>query len=362
MIPAALSNFYRKHERWAPIASFFAGFIFDMFMLRRIDELKVILQQAIYLFISGTLITMEILEHSREIQPLKFFQKLWKYREFLLHFLLGTLLNSYTIFYFKSASSFTSFLFIAILVALLIFNEFVRFGKMQTQVHMAFWSLCLISYFVALSPIVLGFIGMIPFLSALATTILVFMLYYLLLKRLLVTKYELLKSHVLVPFLAIQIIFCVLYFAHMIPPVPLSVSYMGVFHNIEKKDGTYELSYTRPAWKFWQHGDQSFSARPGDSIFCFAQIFSPSRFQDQLQVRWLYWDKNRGWQSSDAIPVSVIGGREEGYRARTKKSNFQPGEWRVQIETLNNQVIGRIDFTVESDESTNERIFEKIIF
>jgi hypothetical protein len=352
---ARLKPLYHKHERWIPIVFFLLGFLFDVAMLRRIDELKVILQQAVYLMVSSALIGVDLIEEAHGIAPPKFLTKIWKYREAVLHFLLGTLLNSYTIFYFKSASAITSFIFIALLVILLTLNEFKRFGKSQSQVHIAFLSLCWVSYFVALAPIILGFMGTLPFLAAVAASLLVFYAYFSVMRKKLGNDSPMVKTHLLYPFAIVQSVFVILYFAHAIPPVPLSVKFMGIYHNAEKKDGGYELTYTRPEWKFWQHGDQTFLTRAGDVIYCYTQIFSPTRFQDQLQVRWLYDDERRGWVSSDAIPLPVVGGREEGFRAVTKKSNFQPGEWRVQIETRDNREIGRIDFKVEADESTDAR-------
>ena len=129
---AKAKGLYQKYERWVPIGSFLLGFIFDSIVLHRIDEPSVIIQQALYIVISSILIAVELVESIREVHPPVILRKVWKYREFLLHFLLGTLLNSYTIFYFKSASGLTSLLFIGILISLLIFNEFVRFGKSQT--------------------------------------------------------------------------------------------------------------------------------------------------------------------------------------------------------------------------------------
>ena len=41
--------------------------------------------------------------------------------------------------------------------------------------------------------------------------------------------------------------------------------------------------------------------------------------------------------------------REHGYRGYTVKSNYQPGDYRVQIETTDGREIGRIGLTVEDD-------------
>jgi hypothetical protein len=152
-----------------------------------------------------------------------------------------------------------------------------------------------------------------------------------------------------------------MYFAHAIPPVPLAVQYMGIYHGIAKKDGAYELSYTRPRWQFWQHGDQTFLARPGDMIYCFARVFSPARFNDRLQVRWLYWTEKKGWEAQDAIPLNIVGGREEGYRGVTQKSHFAPGDWRVQVETMDDREVGRIQFTVVTDDGTDPRDVKTVV-
>ena len=334
-------------------------------MLRRIDELKTLLQQAIYLIIAAGLISVELIESTREIHPPRMLKKVWKYREAVLHFLLGTLLNSYAIFYFKSASALTSFVFIALLIGLLMFNEFFHFGKSQIQVHVAFLSLCLISYLVSLAPILMGFIGLIPFLCAVAASFLIFFGFVKLLAPALrpatSASPEIVRSYLLYPFSIVQIVFVALYFAHAIPPVPLSVPFMGIYHGVEKRDGGYVLSYSREFWRFWENGDQSFSARPGDTVVCFVQVFSPARFKDHLQVRWLTWSTSSGWQTSDVVPLAVLGGREEGYRGIMKKNNYSPGLWRVQVETAESREIGRINFTITPDDSTDERQMHTIM-
>ena len=351
---------YKRNERWIPIAFFIAGFIFDAFMLRRVDELLTIVQQAAYIVISATLIKIELSENIYGSVPPGWLRRVWEYREGVLHFLMGTLLNAYTIFFFKSASAFTSFAFIALLVVLLTLNEFGRFGKSQTQVHVALLSLCLISYLITLVPILIGSIGVLPFLLSIAGATVCFLLYGFWLKRSLNMNPGAYHSQLVVPFASMLAIYTCLYFAHAIPPVPLSVRYVGIFHEVSKQNGAYYLSFNRPDAYFWQHGDQTFQARPGDVIYCFARVFSPARFKDDLRVRWLYYDSKTGWTTSDLIAFPVKGGREEGYRGVTKKINYKPGDWRVQIETEDGREVGRMNFMVVSDLQTDERTFTTI--
>jgi hypothetical protein len=44
--------------------------------------------------------------------------------------------------------------------------------------------------------------------------------------------------------------------------------------------------------------------------------------------------------------MTIAGGREGGYRGHTVKSRLDPGDWRVDVETHDGRVIGRIGFRV----------------
>lgn len=337
----------RRYQSWMAVLFFILGFVFDALVLRRPDEILVIAQQAVYLLLSAVLIALEIREiASGPLEPPRFLAKVWRFREWALHFLMGTLLNAYTIFFFKSASAVTSFALIAALALVLVINEFKRFGRFQTQVHMAIWSVCLVCYAVNLAPLIWGFIGAVPFVSANFVAFALMLVCRAFVARLVKEAPMVLATHVLVPFALVQMIFICLYALRVLPPVPLSASYVGIYHNVEKVEGGYRLTYTRPEEFFWQNGDQTFLYRPGDSLYCFVRIFAPARFKDELQVRWLFDDPKRGWQASDAIPLPIQGGREEGYRGYTKKNNFQPGRWRVQVETIDGREVGRITLHV----------------
>ena len=354
-----LGELLKKYARFTPIAFFLLGFIFDTLFLTRIDELKTMLQQAVYLLISGAFIAVEFFETEGEFLPPRGLGRFWKYREAILDFLLGTLLNSYTIFYFKSASSITSILFILILVSVLVLNEFKDFGKSNARIHMALWSLCLVSYFASLAPILIGSMGDIQFIIGMSGAVLVFCGFYKWMQCRIEAK--LLRNHFSFTFFGVVGLFTALYFSHGIPPVPLSVSYLGIFHEVVKDKDNYNLSYSRPAWKFWQHGDQSFLARPGDVLYCFVRVFSPTRFTEELKVLWFFHDEKQGWMPQGELLMPITGGRENGFRGVAKKSNFQPGKWQVRIVTSGGREIGMINFEVINDDATAVRNFEILV-
>jgi hypothetical protein len=157
-------------------------------------------------------------------------------------------------------------------------------------------------------------------------------------------KFALARRQILVPLGCVVIGFLGFYLFRLIPPVPLSIPFIGVYHHVERTEAGYRLSHERPSWRIWHNGDQEFLAQPGDKIFVFFRVFSPARFSDQVQMRWHWKDPARGWTLHDSIPIRIVGGREQGFRGYGVKSNYQPGEWKVQVETTDGREIGRVYF------------------
>jgi len=162
-----------------------------------------------------------------------------------------------------------------------------------------------------------------------------------------------LKDTLLYPGIAVALVVSGLYFLKILPPIPISIQHIGIYHKIEKLpadaitgESQFVLKYDRPFWKFWQSGAQDFVAYSDDRIYCFARIFSPSNFNDEI---YFHWQKksSKGWETSDRVANAIKGGRDQGFRGYAFKANFDSGLWRVKIETRDGREIGRIDFEVE---------------
>jgi hypothetical protein len=348
-------------NRWTPFLFFAGGFVFDVFTLDRIDAPFQIGQILFYTFFLTGLIQFRLLEEYGTWAPQGRAIKAWKYQDFVVQFVLGALLSLYTLFYFKSASFVASVLFLAVIGLLLVANEFVRLAKHQTLLALTLYFVCVASMWVALVPTLLGFLGLLPFLLSLTITALWIMGFYRLLRdRIPQVAISSLRKKVTRTGGGVILFLLLSYYFQLIPPVPLAVQYFGIFHEIRKEGGDYILSYNRPWWKFWENGDQTFLARPGDKIIAFASVFAPRGFKDQLNIRWML-KTPRGWQKQDSIPITVSGGRDQGYRGYTVKSNYQPGDYRVQVETTDEREVGRIHLRVVPDETTDTRTFESLV-
>jgi len=348
-------EFYHVHEPACTAAFFVAGFLFDTLFVGRIDHLHNVLHQASYLALCAWLTGLEVREQNGAFTPPRRFEKAWRYHDAATHFMLGTLLNIYTLFYFKSASLTTSLLFLAFWAALLGVNELRPFPGSATTLRMTLFSLCLVSYFGYLVPMLAHHIGPPVFLGSLAAASLVVAALAWRLRRRLPQRPHVVWRATWAPFAAVSISFAALYFAKLIPPVPLSIHSMGVYHGA-KRDGDGFLLYSaRSKWRFWERGDQTFLARPGDAIYCFVSVFSPTNFQEKLQLRFLYEDPKQGWEAQDAIPLGVTGGRDEGFRTVSVKTRYKPGRWLIRVETSDGRELGRLAFTVVLDPGTAPR-------
>lgn len=337
-----------------PAFFFIVGFAYDTLTLDRIDHWFGITQLAVFL----TIVCVFLLMMAREqVHPFAFTgipAQIWQYREHIVHFLFGGLLSAFTIFFFKSASFFASFVFLILMAALLVANEFPFFQKRGLYIKFGLFALSLLSYFSYIVPILLGYVGLGPFVLAIVVTVLVLAGIYFLLTKI---SLENRLKQFLYPSAAVVGLFLLLYILKLTPPVPISAKFMAVYHNVEKQNGKYIGYFEKPWWRFWHNGDELFVAQAGDKIYCFVRLFSPTAFQDRVHFHWLFYDQKQGWVSSDKIPVEIVGGREEGFRGFAYKQNYQPGEWQVRLETTDGREIARLYLDVESSPVINPRRF-----
>lgn len=356
----------KKYDKFIPAAFFLSGFLFDILTLSQIDDLLTLIQQGIYITTLFIFLYFRTLEHAALWTASERIAKIWQYNNEILHFIFGSLLSSYTLFYFVSGSLATSFAFLLFISSLLILNEWPKFQSQNLMVKYALLGLCLFSYLFVVVPIVLGFVGIVPFALSLLLGVLIIFLYYKILTKKSLDAKALLRS-VLIPPATVAFLLMLFYLLKILPPIPLSAQYIGIYHDVEKVSVTqpngetrtdFILKYDRPKWKFWQNGAQTFTARTGDKIHCFVRVFAPGTFKDEFFFHWL--KKGRlGWESQDRIANTITGGRKEGFRGVAMKSNFEPGEWQVQIETSSGQEMGRLYFTVIPSSDTEPRVFNE---
>lgn len=351
-------EFYQHHEVLVSIIVFALGFLFDVLTLGRIDDLLNLVQQAFYLIVLGALLVCEIRIKIGTLTLSQKGQKFWEYHNLIVHFLFGSLLSAYTIFYYTSASALTSFFFIVLLAGLMMANEIPKIQQLGLPVRIILYSICMLSYFSFFYPILMGHVGPLPFwLGILSSALVLFLIW-----RFNFAGKEQLKKHVLLPAIGIHLFFLIGYYFSLIPPVPVAVKKIGIYYSVEKDNGHYIGKHQRPFWKVWGKGSQEFLARPGDKVTVLLSIFSPARFNDKVFLKWYRDDDKLGRVLEDTIPLSILGGRDEGFRGFGSKQYYSLGDWQVLVETSDGREVGRINFEIKADSSADERVFKNDIF
>lgn len=332
-----------------------------MLTLGRIDDLFNLVQQATYLLILGTLLIVEIKLSLKTLTLSEKGKKFWQYHDLVIHFLFGSLLSIYTLFFYSSASAITSFFYIILLSLLMLANEIKTIRSIGVPVRVTLYSICVLSYFSYFYPILIGHIGPIPFWLGVLSSILVFALLWPMMVKNDAPK-EILKKHILYPLVVVHAFFVFAYYTSLIPPVPLAIKKIGVYYEVQKKDGKYIGKHLRPVWNIWEKGSQNFNARAGDKVTIMLAIFSPSRFQDQIFLKWFRLNNKDKWVQEDSIPLKILGGRRDGFRGFGTKQFYNLGEWRVRVETSDGREVGKIDLFIKADETTSIREFKEDIF
>jgi Protein of unknown function (DUF2914) len=341
-------QYYEHHEFQFGALAFIGGFLWDVFTQSNVDDPFSLGQQIVYLIFIGVVLALEIRESLMGWKPGPKLAKIWTYREFIEHFFLGSLLSVYSLFYFKSASLSSSFLFLLFMLGLMLANEFPYFQSRGPLIRLALWTLCLASFFMIAYPLMLGFVGLIPILLALSSAAVIVSFFWWPYRD---QKLSWSKRALFAPSYGVLVLFLLAYLFRLTPPVPLALNSIGIYHQIEKSGSEYILTAEKPWWRFWHTGDQLFIAKPGDKVFVFMEIFSPTAIKETVNIRWARYDAKLGWGSSDVIPMKINGGRIEGYRGFTFKANYTPGLWRVYVETSDGLEIGRISLNIEASGS-----------
>ena len=163
----AFSRWRDEYKRYEPAIFFSAGFIFDILTLRRIDDWLKLGFQVFFLILLGFILTLQY----RSVRPgwrvPGFLSKIWPHQIEITHFLFGSLLSAYAIFYFKSASATRTLIFLFFIVILMVVNELTWVRKQGVTLRVTLFSFCLASFFNYFFPILNGQISNDLFYSSL---------------------------------------------------------------------------------------------------------------------------------------------------------------------------------------------------
>jgi len=348
-------NFYDKHERHISSVALLGGFVFDNFTLQRIDLLFENLVIIFYLVLSGGGVVLR--NYLDECPPKsKFFKKVYDFLPLFIQFAFGGLFSGFFIFYSRSVTLSSSWPFVLMLLILLIGNEFFKKQYQRMTFQMSVYFVAIFSFLIFFIPILIKNISPLAFILSGVLSLLVIYLFILGLKKIVPIKYNKSRINLRNSVVSIFILINVLYFSNLIPPIPLSLKDAGVYHNIQRVNGSYLVTDEDTKWYKEIFKRDTIYLNQKEGAYVFSSVFAPTDLNIKVVHDWQYFDEEKDeWTSTGEISFPILGGRDGGYRGFSKKENVFTGKWGVDIETERDQIIGRVRFNIEVD-SANVRL------
>ncbi len=340
-----ITYFVRNH--WLTVA-FILGFVVDNLTLNRVDQVfdnAVLFSYVVLAILSIILLYAAIAE--RFSDGVNRFLK--SKAPFVMQYAFGGLLSGMLIFYGRSSSFSDSWPFILMILGVIYGNETIKDRAGRLVYNLVIFYIGLFSYLVLIIPVLLGKMGALIFVGSGLLSLVVMYFFFKVLSAVVPNFVELQKRSVVFIVGLVYLTLNALYFANIIPPIPLSLKHAGIYHSVVRyEDGTYALTYEKPSWWNWyRESDHVFHYTTGDNVFCFASVFAPSRLTTDIYNRWDYYDEEKEeWVLHGRYAYPIQGGRGEGYRGYTQISALREGEWRCTVETERGQIIGREYFTM----------------
>lgn len=350
-----LFKWWERYEHQLGLGALAVGFAFDLIIADRPDSVFNNVLLLSYLVIAGVIIIvlnrreMRRLEAEHSAEPLLLL--------LILQFCFGGLASNLLVLYGRSGTLAVNALFLGLLVALIFGNEFLRSRYAQLRFNVGVYYVLLLTYCVIAVPVFLTHtIGTWVFLLSGVISLAIIAGFLFMLSTFVFRNKEPGKLFGVASLVAsIFLVFNLLYFLNIIPPVPLSLKDIGIYHSLLKRsDGNYTAVYEEaPWWQFWRTTNRTYTLGAGESAFCFSSVFAPTNLSVPVFHRWEYADQD-GWETRARVAFPISGGRDAGYRGYSVKSALVPGTWRCSVETESGALVGRTTFEIVESTSTPE--------
>lgn len=334
---------------------FLSGVTYDTATLTRIDRLQDNLVLMLYLALLGTLIVLTgrlgiepppDREQLASLPPfIRWVLESRPYYPMASQFLLGGLFSAYTIFYSRSTSFTGTAVFFSLLIALLVTNEFLRDRLSNLRLLVGLYGVVTFAFFTFFLPVMTGYMNAGVFLVGAGVSVAVTLRVVQLIYRNNPERSRQEAIRVTAPTVACIVLLAGFYFMNWIPPVPLSLKFGGMYHEIKRTGDQFELSFERQWYQVWKRSDTTYP--PNQPIYCFTAVFAPVDLNTTIYHHWYFRpNSERPFLHADRIPIKISGGREGGYRAYSFKQRLDPGDWRVDVEAEDGRIVGRVSVTV----------------
>ena len=347
---SAFGRYLIRNQKYAPILFFIGGFIFDTLTLGRIDRIY----DTVVLCSHMTLLSITLYLYNTVNDDKwegTFFSRHSEYLPLAIQFFFGALSSAFVIYFFRSVSMSKTMVFFILLVLLLFANEFLKKKISNKYLQFSVYFFISFTFFAFMIPTLIRkmntFIFIISGLVSLWSTLVLIRFIY---KSSPGTRAEISLKKLISIILSIYITINVFYYFNLIPPVPLALDTGLVAHDVRKKNKEYIVTYEKDQWYvFWRKHSINFHRQADQRVYVFTSVFAPTDLKKSIFHRWKWYNPETGiWEVTDDLGFEVAGGRDRGFRGYTYKNNLKEGQWKVDVITEEELVLGVVDFVIKN--------------
>lgn len=360
----------KTYERHISALAMAGGFGFDFFTYGRVDHAVTQTLLIVYLSVAAFSIgLLHWLEAHQEWES-KLVLKLRSYLPALTQFVLGSLWSAFLVFYARSGVLAGSWPFLLVLFAIFVGNEVFKHYHARLIFTTTLFFFALFSYCAFMLPVFTKVISVGMFVVSGIVAVAIFALFLWLLAKLSRSRFGEVKWQIGGGAVAVYALVTALYFLDVLPPLPLAMQQSGVYHSICRVPargavrcvGTKaDASVARARNTYYQAVEEEqtlppilgirriIHVQPGEPVIVFGAVFAPVDLNTTTYYIWKRYDEKVGdWVMVQRLTNSLRGGRDQGYRGYTYKSDIDAGLWRVDVVSVDGRLIGRTEFKVEA--------------
>ncbi|WP_047547521.1 DUF2914 domain-containing protein [Psychroserpens sp. Hel_I_66] len=352
-----IHKFFTRHKKYAPVVFFIGGFIFDTLTLGRIDRLYDLIVLNLHMISLTIVLYLYNLADDGKWKN-TFLERYEIYFPLAIQFFFGGLSSAFVIYFSRSVSLSKTISFFVLLLALLFANEFLKKRISNKYLQFSVYFFVNFTFCTFMIPVLTKEMNTtVFFISGMVSLFITLILVIFIYQSSPSTRLELNRFKIISIIVTMYVSFNLFYIFNLIPPVPLALDSGIVAHNVQKTNSRYLVTYEAEEWYiFWRNHKHKFMFNPGEKVYVFSSIFAPTDIKKGIAHRWQWFNPDtEEWEKTEDIDFDITGGRNEGYRAYTYKSNLKYGLWKVEIITEEELVIGVVDFEIIASDPNQKR-------
>jgi hypothetical protein len=234
-------------KHWLTTA-FLLGFATDLILLNRVDDTfdnLILLMYAVLASVSLLLFYVGVAER----WGARVSAWLLRLTPPVMQYSFGGMLSGMLIFYGRSGDLLVSAPYLILIVSVMIANEVIKKRSDRLVYNLAVYFIGLFSYLVLVVPVLIGEMGPVVFVGSGWLALVVIYLLYILLAKIIPHFLRLESRKIVFTIFGLYALFNGLYFTNVIPPIPLSLTELSIYHQVERSSsGGYRITKVDETW------------------------------------------------------------------------------------------------------------------